>query len=163
MRDLGVADIAVHGQRMLGSQITRPIYRAHRFIEWLGRCDSGFQDGPENADRGSQPEIGLIEERLISGKVDATTAGLDVNRLQITQLVRQHRLESSGTGREVPLWVHKLACQELRLGPADEVAGRVLGVLYDAAVDHDQEYPESSQDELDAREQIPGTRTESAG
>jgi len=61
----------------------------------------GFEDRPQDAHGGAQPEVRLVQQGAVAGEVDAAAAGAHVGSAQGAQLVRQHRLDAAAAGGEV--------------------------------------------------------------
>ena len=100
MRDRRVAHVAIDGERVIERHVLRPVDRLHGRIEIVGRMDGHFEDGPKDADRGAQPEVGAVESREIAVKAHAAAARFDIDGVELAQLVREDVFESAGTGCE---------------------------------------------------------------
>ena len=86
MCDARIADVAIHGQSVLGRQVLRPIHGLHGLIKFLRRRDRRVQDRTKNANGGPQPQVGLVEKRFVSREANAATARLNFLCTQIAEL-----------------------------------------------------------------------------
>ena len=92
---LRVADVAIDGQRVVRRHVARPVESAHGVVQFVRRGHGRFEDRPQDADGGAQPEVGLVEQGQVAGEVDAAAARLHVGRAEAAQLVGQHRLDAA--------------------------------------------------------------------
>src|SRR5205085_1879167 len=100
VRDVRIADVAIDGNRVLGRQVLRPIDLAHGLVEFVRRSHLHFEDGPQHADGGTQPEVGQVKNGPVAVEVDAAAAGCDFGGTERAEFVRQYGFDPTATGGE---------------------------------------------------------------
>src|SRR5262249_5344640 len=87
MGDFGIADIAVHRESVVGSEIVCPVDSANGIIKLLGGLDAHLQNRLKHSNGRPQRKIGTIEQNSVPSEVDAASTRFNVRATQVANLV----------------------------------------------------------------------------
>src|SRR5262249_37432700 len=83
-----------------------PVDRLHGLVEFIRRADRCFEDGPEHANGGAEPEVGAVEHVAATAELHAAASGRDVVGAELPQLVGEDGFDAPATGGEIALQTH---------------------------------------------------------